>query len=88
MRQLSESEFDSIVYSVSGDMPEVLNISIYGFGVEVTFESNSRKTDWNSFLDFDKVTGNYTYTSPYLGASLPWQFGDRISRRIKDMLND
>lgn len=87
MRKIRESEFDSIVYSVAGDMPEVLNISIYGFKVEVTFKSNSGKTDWNSLLDFDEVTGKYTYTSPFHGAALPWQFGNRISSRIKELLN-
>ncbi|MEK0289280.1 hypothetical protein P5F77_01965 [Caldifermentibacillus hisashii] len=88
MRKLRESEFDSIVYSVVEDMPEVLNVSINGFKVEVTFKSNSGKTNWNSFLDFDEMTGNYTYTSTYLGAALPWQFGKRISDRIKELLND
>ena len=74
MRKLRESEFDSIVYSVARDMPEVLNVSIYGFKVEVTFKSNSGKTDWNSFLDFDEVTGKYTYTSPYCTGCLPCAF--------------
>lgn len=83
MSKLSESEFVNIVHSVAGDMPEVLNVSIYGFEVDVTFISNSGKTSWNSFLRFDELTGKYTYTSPYTGAALPWQFGNRISSRIK-----
>jgi hypothetical protein len=85
---LSESKFNSIVYSVAGSMPNVLSVSIYGFKVNVTFQSDSKKTDWESFLDFDEVTGDYTYTSPYIGAALPWQFGDGISSRIKQILND
>ena len=87
MSKLSESEFSNIVHSIARDMPKVLNVSIYGFNVDVTFESNSGKTDWNSFLRFDEVTGNYTYTSTYRGAALPWLFGDRISSRIKEILN-
>ena len=88
MRKLTESEFDSIVYSVVEEMSEVLDVSIYGFKVEVTFKSNSGKSKWNSVLDFDEVTGKYTYTSPYLGAALPWQFGNSISGRIKEILNN
>jgi|LGOV01.1.fsa_nt_gb hypothetical protein len=83
MRKLSESEFESIVHNVAGAMSEVLDVSIYGFRIDVTFESNSKKTHWNSFLDFDEVTGYYTFTSPYSGAALPWQFGNRIQAELQ-----
>ncbi len=88
MSKLSKSEFDRIVYSVTRDMPEVLNVSISGFEVTVTFKSNSGKTKWNSFLNFDEMTGKYTYTSPYLGAASPWVCGNRISNRIKEILSN
>lgn len=88
MRKLTESEFESIVSSVVGDMPEVLNVIINGFKVDVTFKSNSGKQSWDSYFDFDELTGKYTGTSPYLGASLPNQFGREISVRIKELLND
>lgn len=87
MRKLTEVEFDSIVNSVAREMYEVLDVSIDGFEVKATFKSNSGKSKWNSLLVFDEMTGKYTYTRPYLGAALPWQFGNSISDRIKELLN-
>jgi len=90
LSKLSKSDFDRIVYSVAGDMPKDLNVSIIGFKVDMTFESNSGKTHWEAYLNFDEVTGNYTYTPLYMGVSpsLPWVFGNEISSRIKDILNN
>ena len=90
MSKLSKSEFERTVYSVAGDMPQVLNVTINGFRVDITFESNSRKTHWDAYLNFDEVTGNYTYTPLYRGVSptLPWVFGNEISSRIKEILNN
>lgn len=88
MRKISESEFDSIVHSVVGEMYEVLDVSVYGFTITARFRTNSGKGSWTSTLSFNEETGYYTYTSPYYDASMPYALGDRIASRMKDMLSD
>lgn len=84
MRLMSASVFKSIVESVATDMYEVVEVSVSGFEIDVTFRSRSGKTHWHSYLCFDQMTGNYTYTRGYPEASLPWAFGDRVLRRMME----
>lgn len=85
--KLTETEFTEIVNSVAGSMSDVVSVSIYGFHITVTFRSNSGKTEWNSFLEFDEQTGNYSYTRPYPGAASPWVFGNDVQSRIRGLIS-
>lgn len=90
MKKISESEFNEIIGSVADNMREVSDYSIYGLSVEVTFKSNSGKSSWNAFFNFDKdeIEGNLRCNSPYPEASVLRVFGDNVLDRINDLLSN
>lgn len=88
MGQLTESEFADVVNDVAASRSDVVGVSIGGFGVNVTFRSNSWKPTSESYLHFDEQTWHYTYRDNphYPGASASLGFGDAVQRGIREII--
>lgn len=88
---IGEQEFQNIVDEVLNRSSDVYKYEFFNMAVQITLYSRSKKSKWNTFLDFNengRITGNYTYTQGYEGAAQPWSIGNEISRRIKSTLYD
>lgn len=88
---IDEYEFEKIVSDVLGGNSDVASYEFFGTAVQITLYSRSGKSKWNTFLDFNdggRITGIYTYTQGYEGATQPWSIGNKISRKIKSTLYD
>jgi hypothetical protein len=88
---IGQDEFEVIASSVLESKTDVYSYKFFNMAVEITLNSRSHKTKWNTLLDFDDngtITGKYTYTQAFPGASQPWVIGNEISRRIKSALYD
>lgn len=88
---IEESEFQEIVSVVLDKNRNVASYEFFHMSVQIRLFSRSRKQKWNTLLDFDdngSITGRYTYTQGYEGASLPWSIGNEISRYIRSALYD
>ena len=86
---VSQGEFESIANRVLSNNPDVYEYRFFSMGVRITVYSRARKTKWTTVLDYNdrgQITGRYTYTQAYDGATLPRQLGDRISGLIKTAL--
>lgn len=88
---ISAQEFQNIVAEVLNRNNDVYKYEFFNMAVQITLYSRSKKSKWNTFLDFNdngRITGKYTYTQGYEGAAQPWSIGNEISRRIKSALYD
>lgn len=88
---INQNEFERIVSEILDKTADVVSYKFFRMAVEVQLFSRSGKTKWNTFLDFDDngiITGRFTYTERYSGASQPIAIGKNISRRIENVLYD
>lgn len=88
---IGEREFQHIVAEVLNRSNDVYKYEFFNMAVQITLYSRSKKSKWNTFLDFNdhgRITGKYTYTQGYLGAAQPWVIGDEIQRRVTSALYD
>lgn len=88
---IGEQEFQSFAAEVLNGSNDVYKYEFFNMAVQITLYSRSKKSKWNTFLDFNdngRITGKFTYTQGYEGAAQPWSIGNEISRRIKSALYD
>lgn len=88
---IDELEFQNIVAEVLNKSYDVYKYEFFNMAIQITLYSRSKKSKWNTFLDFNdsgRITGKYTYTQEFNGATQPWSIGNEISRKIKSALYD
>lgn len=88
---IGELEFQNIVAEVLNGINDVYKYEFFSMAVQITLHSRTKKSKWSTFLDFNdngRITGKYTYTQRFDGATQPWSIGNEISRKIKSSLYD
>lgn len=88
---ISVDEFKRIVAKVLDDNTDVYSYQIMGSKVHITLYSRSKKSKWTTTLDFNdggKITGSFSYTTAYDGATQPIMIGKVIQRRIHSAMYD
>jgi hypothetical protein len=89
MARLTEGAFHDIVNSVALGMPRVESVSVSGFQVTVTFESQSKKRSqsWDARINCDPETGSCGYNGVYAFSSqMPAIFARRVSEGVLEVL--
>lgn len=88
MRILNENDFSKLVFDIAKDDPCVIDVNVFGFNVDLIFDSKDGKTRWNAFLCFNEKSGRYEYFCPRQEAVLPSRFGDEVQERMRFMMTD
>jgi hypothetical protein len=88
MRILNENDFSKLVFDVAKDNPDVVDVNVSGFNVDLIFDSRDGKTRWNAFLCFNEKSARYEYFCPLQEAVLPSAFGDEVQERMRFMMTD
>jgi len=88
MRILNENDFSKLVFDVAKGIDEVIDVNVFGFNVDLIFDSKDGKTRWNAFLCFNEKSGRYEYFCPRQEAVLPSRFGDEVQERMRFMMTD
>ena len=86
---ITQREFEEIVNEVFGSNRDVKSFQIFRRGVKAMIWSRSRKESWQAVFDLDdngKITGECSYSSPYLGAGTPMFLSKELRSRIRSAL--
>ena len=88
MRILNENDFSKLVFDVAKSIDEVIDVNVFGFNVDLIFDSRDGNTRWNAFLCFNEKSARYEYFCPLQEAVLPSKFGDEVRERMMFMMTD
>ncbi|MEU3361182.1 hypothetical protein [Streptomyces albidoflavus] len=82
-----EEAFEEIVRAAAERTSKIDGVSVDGFFVDVRVRSNSGRSSWGSYLNFDEANGDYRLPRPpYPGANAPERLGDAIRESYRESL--
>ncbi|MDX9871567.1 MAG: hypothetical protein RBT41_03985 [Clostridia bacterium] len=92
VKGVSGDQFADILKDAAKDTPDVVSTDVFDKAVEVTFRSNSGKTKWNAFWNFENAAGELTdkfvCNAPYNNAAVLRQFSRNVLKRLKNIAED
>ncbi|MFL0167554.1 MULTISPECIES: hypothetical protein [Clostridium] len=92
VKGVSGVQFADILKDAAKETPDVVNIDVFDKAVQVTFRSNSGKTKWNAFWNFENATGELTdkfvCNAPYNNAAVLRQFSRNVLKRLKNIVEE
>lgn len=92
VKGVSGVQFADILKDAAKETPDVVRIDVFDKAVEVTFRSNSGKTKWNAFWNFENAAGEMTdkfvCNAPCDNAAVLRQFSHNVLKRIKNIVEE
>jgi len=81
---LTQAEFEQIVYEEAISIARLENVSVQGW--HVSFQVRARRTSWDASVHFDPVTAQPTIRSMYIEAVVPRILADNVRQRMLSAL--
>lgn len=92
LKGVSGVQFADILKAAAKETPNVVNIDVFDKAAQVTFRSNSGKTKWNSFWNFENATGELTdkfvCNAQYNDAAVLREFSRNVLKRLKNIAEE